>query len=303
MKQLVLTPVIFSSLFALAGGACSVENASSEPAPGVSSSPVLVYEGFAAPERVLYDGARDRYLVSNVNGAAADRDGNGFISVLSPDGTVTELHWITGGQSGVTLDAPKGLALLDDVLYVADIDVVRRFDADTGEPLAAIPVPGSTFLNGLSAGPDGQLYLTDSGPPQGTLDAVGTESVYVIEGDEVRQIAGGELGRPTSVHADGARLIVASFGKNEVYELDARGNRLKSSQLPASGLAGVVKHGQWLFVSSFQGSAVYRGKVGNAFDVALSDVSAPADLGYDSERRRLLIPHFTENTVEAFAIE
>jgi DNA-binding beta-propeller fold protein YncE len=303
MKQLALSPAIFGSLLALAAGACSVENESSEPAPGVSSSPVLVYEGFAAPERVLYDAARDRYLVSNVNGAAVDRDGNGFISVLSPDGTVTELHWITGGQSGVALDAPKGLALLDDVLYVADIDVVRRFDADTGEPLAEIPVPGSTFLNGLSTGPDGQLYLTDSGPPQGTLDAVGTESVYVIEGDEVRQIAGGELGRPTSVHADGSTLTVASFGKNEVYELDARGNRLKSSQLPASGLAGVVKHGEWLFVSSFQGSAVYRGKVGKAFDVALSDLSAPADLGYDSERKRLLIPHFTENTVEAFAIE
>ena len=48
---------------------------------------------------------------------------------------------------------------------------------------------------------------------------------------------------------------------------------------------------------------MYRGKVGKAFDVALSDISAPADLGYDSERKRLLIPHFTENTVEAFAIE
>src|SRR2546422_7709536 len=49
-----------------------------------------------------------------------------------PDGAVENLKFIEGGHSGVTLNAPKGLAIRGDTLWVADIDVVRAFDARTG---------------------------------------------------------------------------------------------------------------------------------------------------------------------------
>ena len=47
-------------------------------------------EGFKAPESALLDEARGVLYVSNWNGNPADKDGNGYISKLSPDGTVTE---------------------------------------------------------------------------------------------------------------------------------------------------------------------------------------------------------------------
>ncbi|XYH98509.1 hypothetical protein ACMHYB_01730 [Sorangium sp. So ce1128] len=46
---------------------------------------------------------------------------NGFISALSPDGQVTNLKWIEGGEDKVKLDAPTGSAIVKGVLYVADL--------------------------------------------------------------------------------------------------------------------------------------------------------------------------------------
>jgi len=137
---------------------------------GTSTAPpkaAVKYTGLATPESVLYDAENDRYLVSNINGKPTEKDNNGFISVLSPDGEITTLKWIEGGKNKVKLDAPKGLALAKGVLYAADITVVRMFDAKTGAPKGDIPVPGSTFLNDLSSGPDGKIYVSDSGLKMG----------------------------------------------------------------------------------------------------------------------------------------
>ncbi|WP_437678256.1 SMP-30/gluconolactonase/LRE family protein [Sorangium sp. So ce131] len=297
------------ALVAISGAlsACNVQSDAqgeeSDVPSQVSRTAAVRYSGFSEPERVLYDAARDRYLVSNVNGETAAKDGNGFISVLSPDGSISDLEWIKGGEAGVTLHAPKGLAIVGGVLYVADIDAIRKFDAETGKALGQIDVPGSTFLNGLTAAGDGRLYLSDSGPPLGFLDGYGTEAVYVIEGDEVQLLAEGPLGRPTSLQPTQRGVIVASFGASEVFELDEQGKKGKVSQLPAGGLAGIVKHGPWLYATSWQASAIFRGKLGEPFEVAAGDLAAPSDLGYDSKRGRLLVPRFTENTVDVLELQ
>ncbi len=101
---------------------------------------------------MLYVPGDDVYLVSNINGAPLDKDGNGFISRLAPDGSVLDLKWIDGGAPGVALDAPKGMAIAGGVLYVADITELRMFDASSGEPMGSVEVPGSTFLNDVAAG-------------------------------------------------------------------------------------------------------------------------------------------------------
>src|SRR5204863_1559288 len=93
--------------------------------PPKAPAPVAKYTGLATPESVLYDAEGDRYLVSNINGSPFDKDNNGFISVLSPDGDVKTLKWIEGGKNKVKLDAPKGSAITGGILYVADITTMR----------------------------------------------------------------------------------------------------------------------------------------------------------------------------------
>src|SRR5262245_55231562 len=70
------------------------------------------------PESVVHDTTGDVYLVSNINGSPVQKDGNGFISRVSPDGRIAEAKWIAGGVNGVTLNAPKGMAIKGDTLFV-----------------------------------------------------------------------------------------------------------------------------------------------------------------------------------------
>jgi hypothetical protein len=287
------------ALLALSSAPVHAGSAASPTPPAA----VTRYVGLAAPESVLYDPEGDRYLVSNVNGGAATKDGNGFISILSPDGEVTALKWIEGGKNRARLDAPKGLAISKGLLYVADIDVVRTFDVKTGAPRGDIPVPGSTFLHDLVASPEGQVYLSDAGPPNGGLEANGTEAVYVIDGGRARVLARGkQLGRPSGLAWTRGGLVVSPFGASEIYRLDARGAKRNVTPTPAGGLAGIVAVGDALLVTSWQASSVFKGKLGADFGVALAQQGTPGDPGYDSKRDRVLIPHFSENTVETFGL-
>ena len=52
-----------------------------------------------------------------------------------------------GATEGVTLHAPKGMAITGDSLWVADSNVLRGFDRSTGRALKEVPVPGATQMN------------------------------------------------------------------------------------------------------------------------------------------------------------
>src|SRR5215831_227134 len=130
VSRLVIAIVIAST-------ACS--KAEKPPVKAAAPPPPLritVSDSFNAPESVLYDPQADIYLVSNINGTPLAKDNNGFISRVSPDsGKVVQLKWIAGGANGVTLNAPKGMGIVGDTLFVADIDVVRMFNRTTGAPM------------------------------------------------------------------------------------------------------------------------------------------------------------------------
>ena len=72
--------------------------------------------GLKTPESVLFDVQSNKIYVSNIDGEPSTKDGNGFISVLDMDGKMHNLKWVTG------LNAPKGQAIYEGNLYVADID-------------------------------------------------------------------------------------------------------------------------------------------------------------------------------------
>ena len=152
---------------------------------GLAMATALAGAGFATPESVLHDTAADLYLVSNINGSPLEKDDNGFISRVSPEGQVVALKWIDGAAEGVTLNAPKGMAISGDTLYVADIDALRMFDRATGAPKGQIAVEGATFLNDLAVAPAGGVYLTDSGLQAGAagFEPSGSAAVYHVHAD------------------------------------------------------------------------------------------------------------------------
>jgi hypothetical protein len=69
-------------------------------------------------------------------------------------------------------------------------------------------------------------------------------------------------------------------------------------KLPKGQLDGLlVKDDGELLISSWEGKAVYAGKPGGEWKAILSDVEAPADMGWDSKRKVLLVPQFMGNAL------
>jgi len=275
-----------------------------KPAP---PTPVFrVTEGISTPESVLYDEANDRYLVSNINGKPDGVDNNGYISELSPEGKVLKEKFISGGAGKVKLDAPKGSGVSAGILYVADISFVRLFDLKTGLPKGEIAVPGATFLNDISVAKDGRVFVSDSGTKTGPngFEPTGTDAVYVIEKGKLKTVAKGkELGGPNGLLAVANGVLVNTFSTNEVYRLDEKGEKHDVTKVPTGLLDGMLLVGDSLWVSSWQGSAIYRGSVGGKFEVAFAELKGPADFGYDSKRKRVLVPRFLENAVEVYDLK
>ena len=256
--------------------------------------------GFQTPESVLYDEQADVYIVSNINGEPLGADGNGFISRIRPTGDVESLKWIDGEADGITLNAPKGMALSGDTLFVADIDSVRAFHRTTGAPLGARGITGASFLNDLATGSDGTLYVTDTGM-DASFSPTGTDAIHRFDATGPRSFAGApDLAAPNGIVADDGGIIVVGFGGPVIQRIAAGGGAPETvATLPAGQLDGVVRTSDGtLFVSSWEGQAVYRVSPDGAVSTVVENVEAPADIGWDTRRHRLLIPLFNSNRIE-----
>jgi hypothetical protein len=286
-------------------GAGVEPSASASAAAPVALPAAVVFAdiGLKTPESVLYDPASDLYLVSNIDGSPDGKDGQAILSQLEPEGGVKELHWILSGKNGVTLDAPKGSALSGGKLWLSDIDQMRRFDAATGRLEKSIPIPGSTFLNDVVAAADGTIYVTDTGVKVGKegFEPTGTDAIYEIKKDKVRSVAQGtNLGRPNGIVLVGQNLSFVTMGANQLHEMDVKGTILRSVSTPKGMLDGLVRLSDDDFlISSWEGSAVYRGGFVTPPVEILSEERSPADFGFDSKRNRLLIPVFLHDQVRA----
>jgi sugar lactone lactonase YvrE len=281
-----------------------------QPPPPPAARKVAQLDSVLTPESVLWDSAQDVYFVSNVNGNPSVKDNNGFISRVKPDSGIETLRFIAAGQNGVTLNAPKGLALHGDTLWVADIDAVRAFNAKTGRPLGMVDLraQGAVFLNDAVFGPDGALYITDTGilfDSTGNVTHPGTDRIFRITANRRVSVAaeGDSLRRPNGITWDAAgnRFIVVAFGGPTVFAWKL-GDKLPTviAQGPGSFDGVVVARGQ-LLVSSWADSAISVYQNGNPVRL-ITGVAGPADFGYDAKRNRVMIPLFTQNRVEIWQL-
>lgn len=154
-------------------------------------------DGFKAPECALFDEAGGVIYVSNVNGDPTAKDGNGFISRVSTNGAVIDRKWVTG------LDAPKGLAMSNGKLYVTDIDTVVEIDPASGTISNTWQDASAVFLNDAVAGPDGAVFVSDSG----------TNRIYRLHGGKLEiWLEDAQLDSPNGLLAEPDRLVVGAMG-------------------------------------------------------------------------------------------
>jgi sugar lactone lactonase YvrE len=280
---------------------------SAAPSETAGAKPTRVGEvgDLKHPESARYDPGLDVWFVSNVNGDPSKKDNNGFISRITSTGKMDSLKFIEAGRKGVTLNGPKGLAVVADTLWVADIDAVRAFNKVTGAPIASISLAGKVkFLNDAAAGPDG-VYFTDSGlkgDAKGQLNYVGPDQIIRVGPDRKASVVlktdsiGGANG--ITWMASQQKFVINSFGNKKVFTW-APGDKSVTAIAAGPGLADgleVLPDGR-ILMSSWADSSLLVVENGKAVPVA-TGIPSPADFGLDPKRNRVGVPMMMEDKVE-----
>jgi len=193
--------------------------------------------------------------------------------------------------SGVSV-APNG------TLYVADTGLKKLEPKEEPDPKKADPKAASK-----NGDPKKQAEPEEGRDPDAVaagLEPSGTDAVWQISkyGSLKRLSKGEELHQPFGLAADDSGVWVASWLKSEIYRITKWGKRNEPSPAPSDQLQGMVRlpDGATL-LSSAEKSAVYIGHPGGAFNLVMDKVSDPGGLGYDSKRRRVLIPLRVDGTL------
>lgn len=300
----LLPPVALTlMLAACSGGGDTADAPITEPTLMVSA------EGFSTPESVLWDADQQVWFVSNINGAPTVKDDNGFISRLTADGTIDSLHWVSGGRDGVTLSAPKGMAIVGDLLWVTDIDALRAFDRRSGALMASMEFGDQArFLNDIVAGPEGVLYITDTGitiGPEG-MTHPGPDRVLKVQDGLMEVLAeGAHLQGPNGITWDAAgnRLIVVPFAGATLFGVTLEGDTATVATGPGGHDGVEILADGRVIVSTWEGGSVVAvGRNGAESTVLISGLDAPADIGLDRARNLVAIPLFNQNRVEFWRI-
>ena len=166
------------------------------------------------PESVVYEPQSKTLLISNVNGQATDKDGNGTIPQLNLKGEMLNPEWATG------LDAPKGMAIFGSTLFVADIDRVVAIDISNGKK-QIYRVKKALFLNDVAVDKQGVVYSS----------YMMTDTIYRLRGSRLEKwLQNEKLMGPNGLLVQDDNLYVASWGKlTEGFNTSESGHVIKVS--------------------------------------------------------------------------
>lgn len=269
-------------------------------------------DSMKVPESVRYDADLDAYFVSNINGNPSQKDGNGFIAKVEAGNTGAMTMFVQSGKNGATLNAPKGIAIVGDTLWVADIDFMRAFNKRTGAVIANVDLRPlkAEFLNDVAAGPDGSIYVTDTGvhfDEKGAMTHPGHDQIIKLTARKpsVALKSDSSLKAPNGIAWDGVnrRFVLGPFNDKAVSawkEGDTTVTAIASGPGSYDGVE-VLGDGR-ILVTSWADSSVQVFSNG-AFHKVVGNVEAPADIGVDTKRNVVAVPRFNAGRVEYFTIK
>lgn len=243
-------------------------------------------EQLPVPESVLYMPDRAELFVSLIDGAGNEKDGKGGIAILNLDGSLKKPTWVVG------LNAPKGMAVYGDHLYVADLTEVVVIDMRSGHVTDKVPVEGSTFLNDVTVDREGKIYVSDTRQNKIFLIQENRASLYL---DNVNSANGLKV-------IDDQLYVLAG---PELWRLDKDKNKTVVAKGFEQGGDGLEPVGNGDYIVTCWAGLIYYVKADGSFEKLL-DVQGEmntADLGYNPEEKILYIPTFNNNSVLAYRLQ
>lgn len=260
----------------------------------------LIWEqkGFLQPESAVFDAINDRLFVSSINGQPMEPNGNGFISVLTTNGEMIQQAWLTG------LNAPKGLAISGNQLFIADLQTLHIVNINTAEIERSITLDNAKMLNDVTVDKAGTVYISD---------LIGGGIYQYKAGALTPLISPEALPHTNGVYADGDHLIVGTWGKGlkEDFSTEVLGSLmtidLQSKAIePLSGaetianIDGVVRIDDSLYFSDWLTGDIFQYQSGEA-KIIFNAGAGSADISAFQDT--LLVPMMMDNTVRKYAVK
>ncbi len=241
----------------------------------------------AIPESVLLDPKNNILYVSLIDGSPWEADGKGGVGRLSLDGKKYDSMWITG------LNAPKGMGMYGNRLYVADISDLVIIDIKNGKIEKKIAIDSAKGLNDVTVTRKGVVYVSDSR----------TSKVWRVENDMASLYLDsmrGVNGLKAMINDD---LLVLS-GKSFI-KADANRTITKIAEIPQAG-DGLEPVGNGDYIATSWGGYIFYvyadGHVETLLDTHLEKKNT-ADIGYDPVQRIIYVPTFNAKTVAAYRLK
>lgn len=234
------------------------------------------------PESVLPAGKV--MYVSLISGNSNAKDGVGGVAKISPEGKIIDTAFVTG------LNAPKGMGIYKNTLYVADLSELVSVNLKTGAVTKKL-VDENAGLNDVTIDDKGAVYVSD---PKNAR-------VFKFEGDKQDVYLTGLKG-VNGVKSIGADLYVLT--SDAAYKAGADKKLTKVCDLEHGG-DGIEPVGNGdLLITAWVGYLYYvtpDGKKQILLDTH-EGKSKTADIGYDAKKRIIYVPTFFGNSVTAYKL-
>lgn len=242
------------------------------------------------PESVFFDGKNKVLYITNIDGKEPwGKDGKGSVGKVGLDGKIIAVDWVTG------LNAPKGMGLFKNRLYVADLTELVIIDIVKGEIIERIAVKDAVGLNDVSIDQNGIIYVSDS---RG-------RKVYEIENNNpVVLLDSNKLKGPNGVLKHEGILYVLDAGA--MYRMEKDKNLTKIAEGMEGGIDGIENVTANEFIVSTWGGVVYYVNGDGTKQVLLDGREQKinsADIGYDAAKRIVYVPTFWKNSVVAYELK
>lgn len=240
------------------------------------------------PESVMYDAEYQVIYVANIAGQPTEKNGKGFISQITLDGRIKKLRWVTG------LNAPKGMGIFQDTLYVTDIDRIHAIDIVSGTVKNTWNVEGAKFLNDIAIDQTGTVYITD----------MSAKVLYAIKKDKIERFMTLKQRSPNGLLMSGGALLVGTA--EGLFSIDTASKEISELIKHSGGIDGLkqLADGRYI-VSDWRGKTqvIEKGKAPIVLiDTTKQNINA-ADLEFIPSKKLLLIPTFFDNRVVAYQVE
>lgn len=243
-------------------------------------------DGLKTPESVLFDAQSNLIYVTNIDGNPTEKDGNGFISVLTADGKMKTLKWVTG------LNAPKGQAIYNGNLFVSDIDELVIISIKDAKINHRIKVENAKFLNDVTVSEDGTIFISDS--QDNKIHAYANEKLSIWKEDKL-------LSNSNGLWAEKGKLYI---GNGQLLEADIKTKEIKVLVDKCGGIDGLEKTEKGNFVySNWQGRIFVTNGTESTKLLDTVDKKNTADIDYVPGKNLVLVPTFSANSVEAYQLK